>query len=475
MPVNLMQHHSAPLHESKFGEYLYRNYDVGQADMKFVQWLAAGFTGEEPITQVETRSTIALMSGNRIAYQLDDGHFAIISGDAQRPITICENGTEGLLFRADQVEPIDRGALFAEVKRQINWLLSKPKYEELYWPKVLGQMKFNRDNDVKVLSCLSYMSPWLLRWSGAQLPVELMVGEPGSGKSSLYSLRLQIINGRPALRNQPTDVRDWYASITSGDGLHCVDNVHMVNKELRQRLSDEICRIVTEPSPYIEMRKLFTTSDNYRLPVRCVFAMTAIQQPFLNADILQRSLIIEIQAIGKEHSSDWATAMLKAFGGRVNWLAHQLAVLHLFFKKVNMGGWNANYRSNHRLAHFEQMFRVIGNIIGVPDAEIVCQTLAGTAEAQVSEYDWTMEGLKAFNDAYASTLSKDPKKVFTLNDVAGWAQGREEYQDNTLLTNARKLSRYIKSHKYMVENVAGFLEQPARYGNRDAYRLKPIK
>jgi len=203
--------------------------------------------------------------------------------------------------------------------------------------------------------------------------------------------------------------------------------------------------------------------------------MTAIQQPFLSADILQRSLIVEVQAVGKDHSSDWAGMALKAFGGRVGWLAQQLAVLHLFFRRANSGGWNPNYKSGHRLAHFEQMFRLIGNIIGVPDAELVSQTLAGVAETQVSEYDWTMEGLKQFNQEYIGQFQKDPKKVFTLQDIAAWAESREDFLDNQTLTNARRLSRYVKSHKYMVETVAGFMEMPGKYANRDGYRLTPVK
>lgn len=472
--VNLLHHHQEPLHETKFGEFLYRNYDLGQADIKAIQWLAAGFTGEEPVSLVDPRSTVAVLSGNRIAHQLDDGHFCLITGDPKMPIQLCENGTEGILFKADQVEPIDKLALLKEVKRQIAWLNTKPRYDEFYWPKSLAQMKFARDADVKILSCLAYMSPWLFRWNGAQLPVELMVGEPGSGKSSLYSLRLQILNGRPALRNQPTDLRDWYASITSADGLHCIDNVHMVNKELRQRLSDEICRIVTEPAPYIEMRKLFTTSDNFRLPVRTVFAMTAIQQPFLNADILQRSIIMQVQAIGKNHTSDWALSSLNSFGGRIGWLAHHLAVLHVFFRRVQEGAWNPNYKSGHRLAHFEQIFRLIGSIVGVPDAENIGMTLSSVAEAQVSEYDWTMEALREFNGDYIKEQQGNPKRVFTLQEVAQWAQSHDEYLDNQTIVNARRLARYIQSHKYMVENVAGFTELAQKSGNRVAYKLKPL-
>lgn len=470
MSVNLLQHHSEPLHESKFGEFLYRQYDVGQADQRFVQWLAAGFTGEEPIETVEPRSTLALLSGNRLAVQLDDGHFVIVSGDSKEPFKMCENGTEGLLFKADQVEAVDRLKLAEEFKRQVGWLEKRPPYQDLYWPKSLAKFKFNRENDAAVLAVLSYMSPWLLRWGGAQLPVELLVGEPGSGKSSLYSLRLQVLSGRPALRNQPTDVRDWHSSITSMDGLHVVDNVHMVNKELRQRLSDEMCRIVTEPAPYVEMRKLFTTNENFRIPVRTVFAMTSIQQPFLSADILQRSLIIELAAIGKDFDNSWAERVLASFGGRVGWLAHQLAVLHLFFRKVSQGGWNPNYKSSHRLANFEQMFRVIGSIIGVPDAELVGGTLASVAETQVSEYDWTMEGLKRFAEDNIKEFQKDPRKKFTLQDVASWAMGDESFAKNELITDPRRLARYIKSHKYMVVRVAGFADA-GKYGNRDAYRL----
>lgn len=258
------------------------------------------------------------------------------------------------------------------------------------------------------------------------------------------------------------------------DGLHCVDNVHMVNKELRQRLSDEICRLVTEPVPYIEMRKLFTTSDNFRLPVRTVFAMTAIQQPFLNADILQRSLIFQLRAIGRSHVSDWAATSLTSRGGRIGWLAHHLAVLHVFFRRVQEGLWNANYRSNHRLANFEQIFRLMGSIIGVPNAEDIGLRLASVAEAQVSEYDWTMEGLKEYNRDFLHQQQKDPKFTFACQDIAMWAAGHEDYEENQTIINARRLSRYIESHKFMVEQAAGFIQLPNKVGNRYIYKLRPL-
>lgn len=472
MTVNLLHHHNEPLHESRFGEYLYNTYDISQGDGKLLNWVAAGFTGEQPVHDVMPRSVLALLPPDRLALQTGDGHFAVVSADG---LEICDNGTEGLLFRSDQVDQVDTEELKKKFLEQVKWLrLPTTNFEDLYWPKALKQFKFHKATDWQVMSTLCYMSPWLLRWHGTQLPVELAVGEPGSGKSSLYSLRLQVLTGRPALRNQPTDIRDWYSSITAQDGLHVIDNLHFATKEIKQRLSDEICRIVTEPSPYIEMRRLFTTAEVARMPVRNVFACTAIQQPFVNADILQRSVIFELSAVGTQHDSDWASLQLGRFGGRVNWLAHQLAVLYLFFHTAATE-WDPKHKSAHRLANFEQMFTKFAGIMKMTDMPQVTQQLVTLAEDQVSEYDWTIEALKDFAEEFLPLLQRNPRRFVTCQDMSSWALAHEDYMDNTIVTNARRLSRYLDSHAFMVEKCAGIINANQKKGNRIAYRLIPVK
>jgi len=180
----------------------------------------------------------------------------------------------------------------------------------------------------RALACLLfYMSPWLLRWRGMQLPVEMTIGEPGSGKSSLYELRQNIISGYPRLNNMTMDIKDWYASITSQGGLSVLDNVHFTSasKDYRQRLSDELCRLVTEPDPHIEMRKLYTNADILSLPVTCTFALTSIEQPFFTTDLIQRAAIFELQAINTGHNANWVPQQLDRGPGRIGWVAHQLA------------------------------------------------------------------------------------------------------------------------------------------------------
>ena len=92
----------------------------------------------------------------------------------------------------------------------------------------------------------------------------------------------------------------------------------------------------------------------------------------------------------------------------------------------------------------------------------------------MSEYDWVMEGLKQYNHEFIGQLRVNPNKKITLQDIASWALGREEYSENQVLTNARRLARYIKSHRFMVIKLAGFTEA-GKYGNREAYRLNPIE
>lgn len=473
MRVNLLHHHQEPMHESNFGQFLYQTYDISQADIKMVPWIAAGFTGEAPVYNVSPRSTICLLPDNKLAFQLNDGQFAVLSGDENQPLRIADNGTEDVLFRSDQVEPVDLNALTEAFKLQLKWLRGSFKFTDLWWYQALSGFKFLRPTDVTLATLLFYISPWLWRWKGTQLPVELMIGEPGSGKSSMYALRLAILNGRPYLRNQPTDIRDWYSSITSQDGLHVTDNIHFASKEIRQRLSDEICRLVTEPSPFVEMRRLFSTAENMRLPVRTVFAMTAIQQPFVNADILQRSIIFELGAVGKDHSSDWPGDQLRVHGGREAWIAHHLAVLHVFFRAATKE-WNPNYTSGHRLANFEQSLALMGKVLNCEQAATISKHMSNTAEEQVSEYDWTMEALKEFTAEILPQLQKNPKMSFTAQDIAAWAMAHEDFSDNQIVTNSRRVARYIKSHAYMVSTVTGIFET-GKKANRMTYRTQPVK
>ncbi|KKK63435.1 hypothetical protein LCGC14_2994300, partial [marine sediment metagenome] len=343
------------------------------------------FTGE-PIVEEVTPCRVMTLDPltNSVAYQVSDSEFALVNA---KGMEIVSNGSKGILFEQDQVEPLDVPLLQKEFAKQ------QKKRMESWWSEVLDTVNMPNEGSKKLAALLYYISPWLNHWRGIQLPVEILCGEAGSGKSSLYELRLHILTGRVHLRNVSGDIRDWHASITSSGGLHVTDNVQFTNRDMRQRVSDEICRIVTEPNPHIEMRKLYTSATQLRVPVTTTFAFTAIQQPFHNSDLIQRAAVFELSALDQSIDSDWVDHQLSNHQGRETWVAHHLAFIHKFFKTALEGAWNEPMVEKHRLAHYERCLIIAAKIFG-EDPDWVPETLTEQTRHTMSESDWALDGLK---------------------------------------------------------------------------------
>jgi len=466
------------IHETDFGRLLYKKYGLSAADSRILTWLDAQFNAENPIENVYPHRVIAKpeLKEDCVRYQLSDSQYVQVSADTVADVQ--DNGTSGYLFEAGQVESIE-GAELLECVENLRATHATPgKPIKPWWMDVLKDVRLRHhpeDYNRTIACLLFYMSPWLYKWRGMQLPVELAIGEGGSGKSSLYEHRLNTITGRPELRNAPLDIKDWHASITNTGGLHVTDNVQLLDKQLRQRLSDDICRLVTEPNPHVEKRKLYSDNELMRLPVFAVFAITAIQQPFMQADLLQRAILIELDKSGNydsdrggsiQYDSAWVPNQMQRFGGRANWVAHHLYVLHRFFQIVRRR-WNPRYSASYRLINFEQAIMCMAEVFGI-ESSWIPNYLAKTSAQTISEADWTLEGLITF------TSNMEPKlkgRKFTATDISNWALGREDYMDCAQLTNARRLGRYIKSHQYTVEQSARIFET-GMINNRVGYEIR---
>ena len=469
MPAGLLQRHGEPYHETSFGAHLYQQFGLSAADSKVITWLATQYLGEPTVIEASPKRVLAFTEGsktNNIAVQMSDSQFIEVTSDPSNPIRACNNGSVGILFEQDQVESLDAD----EVVKEFNKQLAQPI--KPWWLEVLSELNFQGGDSARDhAAILCYISPFISRWRGTQLPVEIVTGEAGSGKSSIYNLRLSILTGRPLLRNIPSDLKDWHASIVNTGGLHVIDNVHFTNKDLKQSLSDGMCRIVTEPNPYVEMRRLYTTSGQIRSSVNVTFAMTAIQQPFYNVDLIQRAAVFSLDALGTGKDGDWVTHQLAKFGGRLKWYAHQLVVLHKFLVAAcDSKKWNDTYRATHRLAHYEQSLQIAADILGINSSGIV-NTLKRSTEEVLSEADWALEGLKEFAKEYYLMFSD---KVFSAKYVAEWSLNNEDYDENSQLTNARRLGRYIQTHKNMLKQQIGIIEQGSK-ANKRVYIIQPPK
>ncbi len=824
---NLMDVHLASnrilLHDTAFGAYLYREFNVSATDTRVIGWLAAQFNGEPGAEETITHRVLALPGDLQgcIAYQLSDSHFIVMTADPKEPYIICENGTHGVLFEQGHVKPI----AYATIEMELSHWMDHP---QMLWQDVLSEFNFRPSMPThsvapsvrseerllregrQLAELLYYLSPWFLKWRGLQLPVELTIGEPGSGKSSLYELRQTIISGIPRLSNMTMDIKDWYAGITSTGGLHVLDNVHFTGgtKDYQQRLSDELaqplyariltphgwstigdvhvgdavldpwgnpvqiikehllghrqvfrvhlsdgtyvecckdhlwfvqtrdyimfpppqrghiksleqimetplryagetrrakwyvpglqsnsinlthtdpdrvvsplltpyvlgaflgdgnlssrqlflagidtdiiervkqelpkglglgssklghyyvrgdgevntkilkdvfidldllgclaetkfipeeylfttagnrldllrglmdtdgtvnnsgtgyystisgmlaigvnflagslggkstinrrkdgayqvsvilpegispfhcirkdllymsrkhmsnrrsivhiermgykeevkcitlgseeglyvtdnftvthnCRLVTEPNPHVEMRKLYTNADIISLPVTTTFALTSIEQPFFTIDLIQRSAIFELQVIQQGHDANWVKHQIERAGGRAGWVAHQLVVIHKFLVLAK-DKWDDNYRAGHRLAHYEQALILMAEVVGIPNDWIPAALKRQTA-AKMTETDWAMSGLEEFVVQFKAIYGdKYARERFGVKDIVEWADQHITYSKNGTLTNGWRLAKYFRSHKGLMQKTVGIYESGTR-------------
>jgi hypothetical protein len=493
-PVNIATREQ--LQETIFGKLLYNDFGISpSADARLMQWIGAQFAAEDPIDNVTPHRVFARdkFEDDFVNYQINDSQFVKVSKDG---LEVFDNGSEGILFESEVVSPLDASELLAEYERISKLWHNKPVPNQ--WAEVLREVRLKDHGNSAILnSLLYYISPWLFRWRGTQLPVELIIGESGSGKSTLMELRLDILTGIATLRNAPQDLKDWHASVVNTGGLHVTDNVQLIDKQMQQRLSDEICRLITEPDPHVEMRKYYTNTDLIQIPVNAVFAFTAIKQPFINADLLQRAIILDfdkapssfLQAqtqtqaningfdLGQSqitYDSRWRFRQLEKFGGRIGWMAHHLYVLERFFKAADTM-WSTTYRATHRLINLEQILMIVGQSVFGIDTSWIPQHLVTTTNAHVTEADWAFEGIRAYVEA-ASTPYKRIVDIpeFTAADIASWASTEDDYKECIQLVNARRLGRYMQMHKHMIASVAG-IHEARKYANRQMYIIRSTK
>jgi hypothetical protein len=464
--------------DTPFGIKLYQDYGITYADNRINPWLASQFSAEDPVQDVRPERVLC-WKGDTFYFQINDGQTARVTS---KGIDILNNGDDGVLFEAGMVEEVRETDLVKILKVQMGAPLSNRWYEVLKEARIRDTAE---DHQRKLLSLLYYVSPYFYRWRGTQLPIEITTGEAGSGKSSLYVLRLNILTGDPSLKNAPPDMKDWNASLARTGAMHVTDNVQLTDNTLRQKLSDEMCRLVTEPNPSIEQRKLYTDSTVVKIRVKAVFAVTAIKQPFSNVDIIQRSIVTDLDkgtSSNLEYDSRWPEHQMERFGGRVNWVAHHLIFVHRFLRDIlpqnvgqkgeTEGVWKSRYQAKYRLINVEQLLLCAAQTLG-EDHDWIRRYLEVSRDTRINEADWALEGLKAWADEQRETFGPAiESELFSTADIANWIQGEEEFCGCRVLAEGRSLGRYLIGNKHTVASTTGIEPGPNRQ-NKQYYKIRP--
>lgn len=453
MRVNLNTERFASMQNEQFGQLMYNDYGLSpSADSRLMSWLGTIYSAEQPLEEVNPHRILARPGRYEDAarFQISDGQYVEVTA---KGITIHDNGAKGFLFESGRVNALDVPLFVEEIRKQRNEPL------KMHWYDVMNETRMrDKGRHTELIALLYYCAPWLYRWRGTQLPIEINVGEPGSGKSTIQEMRLMIQVGNAKLRNSPDDIRGWWSALANSGGLHVTDNIGLANRELRTKLSDEICRLVTEPQPHIETRKLYTTMDQTSIKVDNVFVFTAVAQPFLASDVLQRSIVVNYDKgddVRLSYDANWKDRKLDALGGREGWLAHQCIVLQRFFAAIDEH-WDEHYRAKYRLINVEQILRILyRRVFEMGDDTWIPQKLADGVSTHIAATDLALQGLVAFA---RRTLKSAAAPEFSTKEVTDWAQQHDDYSDCPLLINTRKLGIYLSSNRHMVSQMAGIIE-----------------
>lgn len=442
--------------DSTFSRYINNEFGISHADRETAMRVMDDFRSVPPFENIERAYKGSIAFKDTFYYQLNDSRMVKITADSKQ---ILRNGDDSILFESGS-NPVE--------------LIDAPSVKHFGWLNILEDTSLQAmqplsDLETRVLTAgMFYLSPWMRRWSGMMLPIEVALGEAGSGKSTIFQLRKGIYSGSPRLNQPPDSLKDWYASIGNESGLWVGDNM---GHKLDDKFSNELARLVTDPEPTFELRELYTTSDVKQQFVDASFAFTAIYNPISKSDLLQRSFIYNFESI-KSGSADgnWLKTQLDG-EGRAEWVAHHLDVVQKFLRLAPNVDWGA--RSKHRLVNLEQSLRVIGKIIGKEQImESALRRLPEVIAYKVSESDPVMEGLRAF--AMHLVYNNIGDRRFTIAEIINWVSfedTQQRFHNIKVLSNSRSLARYITNHANEVAQASGIYKTDVKRSGVATYLI----
>ena len=186
------------------------------------------------------------------------------------------NGTDGILFMGDGTPVIydskdvkPRELFFRGVNFDENGL-SAENYKDLFF--------------------LWMMSIYFL---DTNKPMACVTGPPGSGKSFVFKKMLYMMFGNAsALKLMPEKSADFFPMVTNNK-ISVLDNVD----SYKPWVQDALASCATGGT--VSIRKLYTTNEEYEIPLRCFIGITTAAPSFNRNDIADRLILFETKRYEK--------------------------------------------------------------------------------------------------------------------------------------------------------------------------------
>jgi|LNFM01.2.fsa_nt_gb hypothetical protein len=274
----------------------------------------------------------------------NDGTMFLLDGTT---ITEVDNGENGVLFKADGLST----PIAADLSASSN-----------YFHEVFEGLSLDGDN-TQLKHAHALLKAWVLSIVFIEAlpvrPILVLVGEQGSGKTSLarriglllYGARFQVAG----FRRDQNGEGDFLAAVTN-QRFTVFDNAD----SNIPWLGDHLARIATGAA--INRRRYHTTNDLVTYAPNCFLGLTSRDTRWNRGDVTQRLLPVKFHAIATANIPE-STLQQSILSSREQIWGSMLHILNRVVAKLREDGHQIS--SRHRLADFDQLGRVIGGAIGI--------------------------------------------------------------------------------------------------------------
>ena len=204
-----------------------------------------------------------------------DGTIYKISEDS---IDRVINGTDGVLFRKVDSEPIE----YAQIDQK----------EDLLYQHLLSLVNPEEDhlgpNETRALVHIWFLSLFFFDYFQTH-PILALIGEKGSGKTTLSRLIGKLLFGGDFEVSPLPDKESDFDALVANRALVVLDNVD----ENRRWLCNRLASIAT--GEVITKRKLYTTNQLIEIPSNCQLIITSRNPFFTRDDVSDRLLLIRLK------------------------------------------------------------------------------------------------------------------------------------------------------------------------------------
>ncbi len=365
--------------------------------------------------------------------------------------SIVPNGTDGILFLNPDMESVPLPSDGA-VSNGLELVIQIPNFD--------GKNNLTSKQEAQLyrLWVYSLFFESLLPTK----PILLLLGEKGSGKSIGLRALLRVLFGKKAQVLALSKEDAFVAAITS----HHVAAFDNLDGEIKW-LPNHLATAATGGD--VPLRKLYTTNELARYPLRCFLALTAREPDSLTRDdVVDRLLTLRVDR--RDSNTPESKMLADIDAARPTIWKELLTTLQRIVKVLQSA---KSHPSTHRLADFASLVMNIGPVLGIPLEEV--KTLLEGMDSEKAEFALEHNSLYPLLENWVEKKGMGERKWMTTKELFDEMQEPLISGAKFPYKNAASLSRELKKLK---PELKGWIEVtgPEKIeggNNKTFWQIKP--